>query len=453
MASSSFDYDLFVIGAGSGGVRAARIASSYGARVGIAEEHRVGGTCVIRGCVPKKLMVYAAHYREDFEDARGYGWTVEGEPRFDWQTLIANKDAEIDRLNGLYMQTLKKAGVAIHQARGVLADPHTVDLDGKPVTAETILIATGGTPNLPDIPGVEHAITSNEVFHLDDQPKRILIAGGGYIAVEFAGIFNGLGSETTLIYRKNKILRGFDEDLRDRLTQALTDQGVGLIVNQTITHIDKTNRGLTVSLTSGETLEVDQVMFAIGRRPNAIGLGLQKNGVDLAPNCAVIVDEYSQSNLKHIYAVGDVTDRVALTPVAIKEGHAFALSKYANQPTRADHRMVPSAVFSNPPIASVGVTEDEALSQLGQADIYVSDFRPMKHTLAGRSGRAFAKLVVDHRTQKVIGAHMIGPDAPEIIQGLAVAMRAGVTKAQLDATVAIHPTSAEEFVLMRQKRD
>ncbi|MBK5910227.1 glutathione-disulfide reductase [Rhodothalassium salexigens] len=452
MAEHAYDYDLFVIGAGSGGVRAARMAASFGARVAVAEEYRVGGTCVIRGCVPKKLLVYASHFGEDFADAAGYGWSLPGAPSFDWGRLIAAKDAEIDRLNGLYTKGLKAAGVEIYQARATFVDNHTLDVGGRRITAETILIAVGGRPNLPDLPGIEHAITSNEAFHLRDFPNRVLVCGGGYIAVEFAGIFNGLGAQTTLAYRKDKILRGFDEDLRDRLTRIMTAQGVDIRTHAVVERIDKSADGLDVTLSDGTSLQVDQVMFAIGRQPHVAGLGLDRAGVATAETGAIEVDDYSQTNVDNIYAVGDVTDRIQLTPVAIKEGHAFALTKYKGERTSADHTHVASAVFSQPPIATVGLTEDEAISKLGRCDVYTSDFKPMRNTLAGRDERAFAKAIVDPDTDRVIGLHMIGPEAPEIMQGLAVAVKMGLTKAQLDATVAIHPSSAEEFVLMREKR-
>ena len=451
MAKNGYDYDLFVIGAGSGGVRAARISAGFGAKVAIAEEHRVGGTCVIRGCVPKKLLVYASHFAEDFEDAAGYGWTVPGEARFDWATLIANKDAEIDRLAGLYCDTLNNAGVELYQTRAIVCDDHTIDVGDKLVTAQTILIATGGTPNLPNVPGIEHAITSNEAFHLDKLPERVMVCGGGYIAVEFAGIFNGLGSDVTLVYRRDRILRGFDDDLRDKLTEAMQKKGVTITTETVVRSIEKTNTGLTVTLTNGDQVEVDQIMFAIGRRPNTEGLRLDRVGVQLSSSGAVCVDSYSKTNIDSIYAVGDVTDRINLTPVAIKEGHAFALTKYNAAPTSPDHTDVPSAVFSQPPIATVGLTEDQAEGKLGAVDVYASDFRPMRHTLAGRQERSFCKLLVNPHTDRVVGAHMIGPDAPEIIQGIAIAIKMGATKAQFDTTVAIHPSSAEEFVLMSRK--
>ncbi|GAK32266.1 glutathione-disulfide reductase [Iodidimonas nitroreducens] len=456
MTTSDYDYDLFVIGAGSGGVRASRMAASFGAKVAIAEEYRVGGTCVIRGCVPKKLMTYAAHYHEDFEDAIGYGWD-QVTPGFDWQRFIAAKDAEIDRLNGAYKNTLRSHNVEIFQSRAVLEDAHHIRMGDRVVSADTILIATGGAVNLPRTPGVELAITSNEAFHLKTLPKKIVIVGGGYIAVEFAGIFNGLGSDVTLIYRRERILRGFDEDIRKRLQQALIDKGINILCQTDVAAIRKADpktseSRLLLSLDNGDELESDELMYAIGRRPNTEGLGLDRAGVQLDTNGAVRVDDYSRTNIDTIWAVGDVTDRIALTPVAIKEGHAFALTRFNKTPTAPDHHNVASAVFSHPPIGSVGMTEDQALDKLGDVDVYESDFRPMKHTLANRADRAYAKVIVDCKTDHVVGIHMIGPDAPEIIQGFAVAMKLGLTKSALDQTVAIHPTSAEELVLMRNRR-
>ncbi len=448
-----FDFDLFVIGAGSGGVRAGRIASGLGARVAIAEEYRVGGTCVIRGCVPKKLFVYASHFAQDFEDAAGFGWQI-GERSFSWQTLIANKDKEIDRLNGLYVTTLKNAGVTTFNERATIKDKNTVVLaDGKEVSAEKILIATGGTPFKPDIPGIEHAITSNEAFHLDEFPKRVLVSGAGYIAVEFAAIFNGLGANVELAYRRDMVLRGFDDDLRSRLEHEMKSQGIKVHLHTQIDKIEKCEDGLNVTFHHGDVSQFDAVFYATGRTPNTAGLGLENAGVKLAANGSIPVNEYSRTNVPNIFAVGDVTDRIALTPVAIKEGHAFALTEYANNPTSAEHDNVASAVFSQPPIATVGPTETEAKEKYGEIDVYVSDFKPMKYTLGGRDERAFIKMIVDPKTDKVIAAHMIGPDAPEIIQGVAIAVKNGLTKAQFDSTVAIHPSSAEEFVLMSTKRD
>lgn len=450
-SSNGYDYDLFVIGAGSGGVRASRISASLGAKVAIAEEHQIGGTCVIRGCVPKKLMTYAAHFREDFEDAVGYGWD-KAAPSFDWPTFIGRKNTEIDRLNGLYRQTLENAGVAIFEDRATLEDKHTIRVGDQRVTADTILIATGSTPNMPHIDGVEYAINSNEAFYLAERPGRILIVGGGYIAVEFAGIFHGLGSDVTLTYRRERILRGFDNDLRCKLQDDMIEKGIDIRCKADVKAIEKTGGGLKVTLTTGDVLEVDQVMYAIGRRPRTEGLGLERLGVELAPTGAVCVDDYSKTNVDNIWAVGDVTDRINLTPVAIKEGHAFALTRFKGTPVSPDHRTVASAVFSHPPIGTVGLTEDEALDKLGEVDVYASDFRPMRNSLAGRNERAYVKALVDPETDHVVGLHMIGPDAPEIIQGFAVALKLGLTKAQLDSTVAIHPTSAEELVLLSTKR-
>ncbi|WP_420429968.1 glutathione-disulfide reductase [Kordiimonas sp.] len=446
-----FDYDLFVIGAGSGGVRASRIAAGFGARVAVAEEFRVGGTCVIRGCVPKKLLVYASHFSDDFEMARGFGWSV-GDVSFDWKTLIARKDAEIDRLNGLYIKTLDGAGVEIINGRATVTGPNSVEVDGREITAKTILVAVGGWPQMPDVPGIEHAISSNEALHLDEQPKRIVIVGGGYIAVEFAGIFRGMGSEVIQLYRSEQILRGFDDDLRDRLATEMRGKGIDLRTNTNVTKIEKSSTGVVLTLTDGSTLEADAVMYATGRTPKTEGLGLDAAGVELAKGGAVKVDAYGKTNVGSIYAVGDVTDRVQLTPVAIKEGHAFALTVFGGAPTSPAHDAVPSAVFSQPPIGTVGLTEEEAKAQYGEVEVYTSDFRPMKHTLGGSDERAFTKLIVDKTTDKVVGAHMIGADAAEIIQGVGIAVKAGLTKAQFDTTVAVHPSSAEEFVLMRTPR-
>jgi len=444
----SYDYDLFVIGAGSGGVRASRIASGFGAKVAVAEEFRVGGTCVIRGCVPKKLLVYASHFAEDFESAKGYGWSV-GKTSFDWKKLIASKDAEIDRLNGLYIKTLEGAGVELINGRATVEGPHTVRVGDKTYTAGKILLAVGGWPSMPDVPGIEHAITSNEALQLAEQPKRIVVVGGGYIAVEFAGIFAGMGSEVIQLYRGEQILRGFDDDLRDRLASEMKAKGINLRTGINVTNIEKTDAGVSLTLTDGSVMEADAVMYATGRSPNTKGLGLETAGVDLAKNGAVKVDGYGKTSCNSIFAVGDVTDRVQLTPVAIKEGHAFALTEFGGNPVSPEHDAVPSAVFSQPPIGTVGLTEDQAREKYGDIAVYTSDFRPMKHTLGGSSERAFTKLIVDKATDVVVGAHMIGLDAAEIIQGIGIAVKAGLTKAQFDATVAVHPSSAEEFVLMR----
>ncbi|KZD12242.1 glutathione-disulfide reductase [Oceanibaculum pacificum] len=448
---AQYDYDLFVIGAGSGGVRASRISAKLGAKVAICEDYRVGGTCVIRGCVPKKLLTYAAHFHEDFADAAGFGWTV-GETAHDWKTLIANKDTEIDRLNGIYIRLLKDAGVELIDGRGSLVDAHTVKVGKKSYIADKILIATGGWPEMPEIPGIEHAITSNEALELKSLPRRVVIVGGGYIAVEFAGIFNGLGADVTLAIRRDLPLRGFDEDVRAALTEEMVKKGITIAPNTNITSIEKTKSCLSLMTDSEEIIECDAVMYATGRTPNTKGLGLEAAGVHVNKKGAVTVDEYSQTTVENIYAVGDVTDRIALTPVAIAEGHAFADTVFGKKPRAVDHANVPSAVFSHPPIGSVGLTEAQARQQYEAVDTYVSRFRPMKHTLSGRDERTMMKLVVDRDSDRVVGCHMVGVDAPEIVQGLGIALKAGATKADFDATIGIHPTAAEEFVTMREKQ-
>ncbi len=449
---STYDYDLFVIGAGSGGVRAARIAAGHGAKVALAEEYRFGGTCVIRGCVPKKLFVYAARFAHEFEDAAGFGWSV-GERSFNWKTLVANKDKEIDRLEGLYQGTLARAGVEVFASRAELEDAHTLVLkDGRRISAKTILVATGGTPVLDDkIEGIEHAITSNEAFHLDELPPRIVVVGGGYIAVEFAGIFNGLGVDTTLAYRGEKILRGFDEDMRDGVTTSYKTLGIDVRTETVFERIEKTAAGYVGHLKGGGTVAADLFMFAIGRTPNTKNLGLQAAGVELGWNGHVVVDSNSRSSVDNIYAVGDVADRVQLTPVAIKEGHAFADSLYGGKPWNVNHDTIPTAVFSDPEIGTVGLPEYLARERYPKLDIYKSNFRPMKYTLAGRESRMIMKLLVDGQSDKVVGCHILGPDAAEIVQIVAVAMRMGATKAQFDATMALHPSAAEELVTMREK--
>ena len=447
------DVDLFVIGAGSGGVRAARIAAGYGARVMIAEEFRVGGTCVIRGCVPKKLLVYASRYADDFEDAAGYGWTV-GEPTFDWGKLIANKDREIARLEAAYTANLERAKVAIVKSRAVLQDAHTIRLlaTGETISARTILIATGAAPYPgADIAGLEHVISSNEAFHLPELPKRILIQGGGYIAVEFAGIFHGLGSEVTLVYRGENILRGFDDDVRTHLRSEMEQRGIRIITRQTVAAVEKVDRGYCAELSDRETVIVDRVMFATGRRPNVAQLGLEAAGVHLARNGGIAVDEFSRSVVPSIYAIGDVTNRINLTPVAIREGHAFADTVFGNKPTAADHTDVPTAVFSEPEVGAVGLTEGEACAQLPKVDIYKTSFRPMKMSLAARDTRAFFKLVVDGDSNRVVGCHIVGPDAGEMIQLVGIAVKMKATKADIDAVMAVHPTAAEELVTLREK--
>jgi len=448
--SRRYDYDLFVIGAGSGGVAASRRAAAHGAKAGIAEDDRVGGTCVIRGCVPKKLLTYAAHYADDFEDAAAYGWTL-GPARFDWATLIANKDKEIDRLNGIYIRMLKNAGVALHEARAVVVDPHTIELAGKRITAETILLATGARPVKPNIPGADLAITSNEAFHLPTLPRRVVMVGGGYIAVEFAGIFNGVGADVTQLYRGEQILRGFDRDIRDTLAGQLRTAGIDLRLKTDVVRIEKRGGALALALTSGGEIEADCVMMATGRKPNTAGLGLEAAGVAIDGEGAVKVDEWSRSGAPSVYAIGDVTNRMNLTPIAINEGRAFADTLYGKRPRKLDYANVPSAVFSHPPVGTVGLSEEAARERFGDIDIYKATFRPMKHTLTGRDEKTMMKLVVDAKTDKVLGAHMVGADAPEIIQGVAIGLICGATKAQFDATVAIHPSAAEEFVTMRDK--
>ena len=447
----SFDYDLFVIGAGSGGVRAARIAAGHGARVAVAEEHQVGGTCVIRGCVPKKLLVYGSHFAEDLADARRFGWEI-GSAVFSWPILRDNVLAEVARLNGLYTVNLDKAGVTIFHDRAVLIDAHTLQVDDKRITADKILIATGARPQIPDVPGAEHGITSNEVFHLPTLPKHIVIAGGGYIATEFAGIFHNLGVAVTLLLRGDRLLRGYDDDLADRLMAATRKSGIKVRTGAAFDRIERQGDGnLAIHVTDGgEPLIADQLMFAVGRPPNSARLGLESIGIALDPRTGAIkVDSASRTNIANIYAVGDVTDRVQLTPVAIREGHAFADTVFGNKPWTVDYDCIPSAVFSHPPIASVGLTETQARAKYGDVKIFTSDFRAMKNTLADRDERALYKLICDPATDRVVGAHIIAPDAAEVMQAIAICVKAGLTKAQFDATVAIHPSMAEEFVLMK----
>ena len=445
---TNFDYDLFVIGAGSGGVRAARMASSYGARVGICESYMVGGTCVVRGCIPKKLFVYASHVREDFESAKGYGWNGEA-PIFDWPTLLANKDKEIDRLNGLYKQTLSNNNVDLFEKKGVLIDAHTIDLEGHTITADKILVATGGWPSMPDMPGIEHVISSNEAFHLDKWPEKVVIVGGGYIAVEFAGIFNGLGVDVTQLYRRDQILRGFDQDVRESVANEMRKKGVDIRVNSDVAAIEKSAAGLVATLKDGSTLEADVIMYATGRVPSTGGMGLENLGVAMRDNGAIIVDENYKTSVDNIFSLGDCTDRLQLTPVAIAEAMAFTATQFNNTPTPMDYEDVSTAVFSQPPVGTVGLTEEQAREKYGSVDIYKSDFRPLLHTLGGSEERTMMKLIVDKASDRVVGVHMVGMDAGEIIQGIGIAIKCGATKAQFDATMAIHPTAAEEFVTMR----
>jgi glutathione reductase (NADPH) len=449
---TKYDYDLFVIGAGSGGVRAARIAAQHGAKVAVAEDYRVGGTCVIRGCVPKKLFVYASHYAEAFEDAVGFGWTTE-KVSFDWPTLVANKDKEIDRLNKAYIRNLEGAGAELIMARASFVDRHTIALsDGRQVTAKYVLIATGATPFVPlHLPGREFAITSNEAFHLERLPRRICIVGGGYIAVEFAGIFNNLGVETVLIHRGEKILRGFDDDLRDHLTAEMKKKGIEFRLGCDVAKIERSGDGVRVTCNDDAVFGAGQIMYATGRIPNVTGLELEKVGVELTPHYAVKVDEYSRSSIDNIYAVGDVTNRLNLTPVAIREGHAFADTVFGGRDIKVDHTNVPTAVFSQPEIGTVGMTEAQARAANFTIDIYKTTFRPMRHTMTGRDERMLMKLVVDGGSDKVLGCHIMGPDAGEMAQLLGIAVKMGATKADFDATMALHPTAAEELVTMRQK--
>jgi glutathione reductase (NADPH) len=447
-AMSSHDFDLLVIGAGSGGVRASRIAAGHGARVAVAEEYRVGGTCVIRGCVPKKLLVYGSHFAEDLEDARRFGWQIEGKT-FDWAVLRDNVAAEVDRLNGLYQNTLENNQVTTLLGHARIIDAHTVEVDGQRHTAGTILIASGARPFTPDIPGAEHGITSNDVFHLPTLPRRMVIAGAGYIATEFAGVFHELGVDVTLINRSETILRGWEPALSDRLLQISMAKGLNFKLNCRLERVEKTEAGLVLHFADGKTMETDVVLWALGRVPNVEGLGLEDVGVALNEKGAIAVDADNRTNVPTVFAVGDVTDRVQLTPVAIREGHSFADRQFGEKNWRVDYNAIPSAVFSNPPLGSVGMTEAQARNAYGQVKIYTSDFRPMKNVLAGRNERALYKLVVDASSDRVVGAHMIGPDAPEILQAVAIAVKAGLTKAQFDDTMALHPTMSEELVLMR----
>ena len=472
-----YDFDLFVIGAGSGGTRAARIAAGYGARVAVAEERFLGGTCVNVGCIPKKLFVYASHFAEDFEDAAGFGWRRpaasppgggSGIAAFDWPTLVANKDREIERLNGIYRGLIEGAGARLYDARATITGPHAVRVDGSTVSARHILVATGGAPTLPDVPGIEHAIRSDDVFYLDRLPERLIVVGGGYIAVELAGVFAGLGVEVTQLYRGPLFLRGFDDDIRRALAEEMRRRGVDLRFDTNVAAIERVANGgsarggVRVRLATGggrggpgpgaeaETLDADLILYATGRHPNTAGLGLENAGVATAPNGAVLVDAWSRSNVAHVWAVGDVTDRINLTPVAIREGHCFAETVFNDNPISPDHEDVPTAVFSQPAIGTCGLTETEAEARYPALDVYLSTFRPLKHTLSGRNQRSVMKLLVDAATDRVVGCHLLDPDAAEIVQGVGIAMKCGATKAQFDRTMAIHPTAAEEIVTMRQ---
>jgi len=448
---AEFDVDLFVIGGGSGGVRAARIAAGHGARVMVAEEYRMGGTCVIRGCVPKKLFVLGSHVRQEIEDAAGFGWSIPS-ATFDWPTLVANKDKEIARLEAAYTANVEKSGARIVKTRAVFEDPHHLLLaTGETVRARYVLVATGGAPNHgPIIPGVEHVISSNEAFHLRELPKRIVIQGGGYIALEFACIFAGYGSDVTVIYRGENILRGFDDDVRTHVRAELEREGITILTGNTITKVDKHAEGYTSHLSNGSSIASEQVMFAIGRHPNVANLGLEKAGVSINPsNGGIAVDGWSRSSVPHIYAIGDVTHRHNLTPVAIREGHAFADTVFGKHPVQVDHSNIPTAVFSQPEVGVVGLTETEASAQFSHVDIYKATFRPIKATMSGRDTRVLMKLVVDGSTDRVLGCHIVGDTAAEIIQAVAIAVKMKATKADFDATMALHPTTAEELVTMR----
>ncbi|QQK02437.1 MULTISPECIES: glutathione-disulfide reductase [Burkholderia] len=446
-----FDYDLFVIGAGSGGVRLARMSASYGARVGIAEEEQIGGTCVLRGCIPKKLLVYASHYPHELEDAKGFGWTF-GAGTLDWPALIAAKDREINRLSDIYINLLRQSGVDMHAGRATLVDGHTVAVGDRTIRARHIAIATGSRPSLPPRPGIEHVITSREALSLAKLPARIAVVGGGYIAVEFAGIFNGFGSHVDLFYRGEKILRGFDDDVRQFLTDEMTKQGVAIHARAVVESIARADDG-TLSVHVGDARHgpYDAVLYATGRVPNVDGLGLERAGVLLDARGAIAVDAYSATSVASIHAIGDVTSRPQLTPVATRDGALLARTLFGGSRVAADHDDVPSAVFSQPEVATVGLTEADARRVHGELDIYRTSFKALRHTLSGRDERTLMKLVVARDSQRVIGAHMVGRDAGEIIQGIAIAIRAGATKAQFDDTIGIHPTAAEEFVTMRQK--
>ncbi len=446
-----YDYDLFVIGAGSGGVRASRVAAGLGKKVAVAEDRYLGGTCVNVGCIPKKLLVYASHYSEDFEHAQqGYGWTL-GPRSFDWATFIAKKDTEIQRLNDFHDRLLSNAGAEQVWGRATVAGPHEVRVGDRSFRAEHILVATGGWPDVPDFPGREHAVTSNEMFHLKELPRRTVIVGGGYIAVEFAGIMNGLGSQVTQLYRGPLFLRGFDDDVRSVLAEEIRKKGVDLRFDTNITALEKAPDGsLRATLTDGSELAADQVLFATGRRPNSAKLGLEELGVELRANGAIVVDEYSRSTVPSIHAIGDVTDRIALTPVALHEAMCLVKTLFEGKPTAPVHENVPAAVFSQPPVGSVGLSEAQARERYDAVDIYRSRFRALKHTLTGADETTMMKLIVDRESDRVVGLHLVGADAGEIVQGFAVAIQCGATKAQFDATIGIHPTSAEEFVTMRE---
>jgi len=447
---SRYDFDLFTIGAGSGGVRASRVCATYGAKVAVAEERYFGGTCVNVGCIPKKLFSYAAHYREDFHDAAGFGWTVP-EPTFHWPTLVANKDKEIARLNGIYERILANAGVTILKNRATIVDPHQVECGGKTYSAKHILVATGSWPTVPGIPGKELAITSNEAFFLPELPKSAIVVGGGYIAVEFASIFNGLGVKTTLVYRGKRLLRGFDAELGAKLAEEMAKKGVTIRFESDLASLARSADGITATFKDASVMETGVVMYATGRKPNTRNLGLEAAGVNLATDGAIQVNKHLQSSVPSIHAIGDVTNRINLTPVATAEGMALAKTLFRNEPAEMDYDNIPTAIFSIPNLATVGLSEEAAKERGHGVDIYKTGFRALKHTLSGSEEKTFMKLVVDASTQKVLGAHMMGADAGEIIQGIAIAIKCGATKAQFDSTIGIHPTAAEEFVTLREK--
>lgn len=447
---SRYDFDLFTIGAGSGGVRASRVCATYGAKVAVAEERYFGGTCVNVGCIPKKLFSYAAHYREDFHDAAGFGWTVP-EPTFHWPTLVANKDKEIARLNGIYERILANAGVTILKNRATIVDPHQVECGGKTYSAKHILVATGSWPTVPGIPGKEFAITSNEAFFLPELPKSAIVVGGGYIAVEFASIFNGLGVKTTLVYRGKRLLRGFDAELGAKLAEEMAKKGVTIRFESDLASLARSADGITATFKDASVMETGVVMYATGRKPNTRNLGLEAAGVNLATDGAIQVNKHLQSSVPSIHAIGDVTNRINLTPVATAEGMALAKTLFRNEPAEMDYDNIPTAIFSIPNLATVGLSEEAAKERGHGVDIYKTGFRALKHTLSGSEEKTFMKLVVDASTQKVLGAHMMGADAGEIIQGIAIAIKCGATKAQFDSTIGIHPTAAEEFVTLREK--
>ncbi|XDZ64665.1 glutathione-disulfide reductase [Alphaproteobacteria bacterium LSUCC0684] len=450
---AAFDFDLITIGAGSGGVRASRIAAQHGAKVAVIEEDRPGGTCVLRGCVPKKLLVYGAQFSAELEDAIGFGWQ-EVDTAHDWGQLIKTKNKELDRLAGIYQSLLDNAGVTTIAGRGVVTGPHSVAVEGREITAEIILIAVGGWPFLPDVPGLaEHAITSNEALDLSHRPDEVVIYGSGFIAAEFAGIFNGFGARTHLVYRAEEPLRGFDPDIRHAFATAAAERGIILHPGKTITSVEGDNDNKTVTLSDGSRLQADTVMAATGRKPNTRGLGLEDIGVAMTKHGSIRVDAESRTTVPSIFAIGDVTNRINLTPVAIAEGHAFADTLYGNAPRVVDHRNVASAVFSMPPVGTVGMTEEDAIAASIPITVYEASFRAMKNTISGRDEKTYMKMIVAKEDMKVLGVHMLGPDAPEIIQGMAIAIKAGATKADFDATIGIHPTAAEEFVTMRTPRE